>query len=152
SGSAPVTLTSPRHRWENGDKAILYGVDDRNASEYRAYTVTAVDHATGTLQLEHFRHCDHCDYGKGVLLTSPVDLGRIEAEVIKMASYLRDNISPQLTTYYELSNETWNPQFIQTHWFRAQGRQLFGGDGAKMAGYLAAHCMRVIRDVYGAGY
>src|SRR5262249_50065274 len=58
-----------------------------------------------------------------------------------------------LVTYFELSNETWNRLFTQTHWFRAQGKQLYGRDGFgdQMAGYLAAHCMKVIRDTYGDG-
>src|SRR5262249_40598565 len=39
----------------------------------------------------------------------------------------------------------------QSHWYRAHGEQRYGKGHHenRMSGYIAAHCMNVIRDTYG---
>jgi hypothetical protein len=84
-------------------------------------------------------------------LASPCDLDEITKEVSLLAAHFRDQVGPGLVTYFELSNETWNTLFDQFYWFSAQGKQLYGQDGFgnQMSGYIAAHCMKIIRSTYG---
>jgi hypothetical protein len=107
-----------------------------------------VDHSDGTIEIADSGTAG-VEAKANELLTSPYNLDRIGSEVAPLAAYFRDNIDSTLVTYFEFSNETWNLDFIQAHWLNAQGVRLFGGDGTKVAGYLSAHCMKVIRDTYG---
>jgi hypothetical protein len=87
---------------------------------------------------------------KWASLTAPYDLESIEAELAPLAGHFRDRIANGLVTFFEFGNETWNWIFDGTHWLAAQSRAKFGRDDSNaMAGYLGAHCMKVIRDVYG---
>ncbi len=68
------------------------------------------------------------------------------------AAHFRDNVAPELVTYFEFGNELWNFIFNAPHWLMAQAHDKFGrDDNYWMAGYLAAHSMKVIRDTYGTG-
>ena len=85
-------------------------------------------------------------------VTSPYDLDSITKELAPFAAHFRDNVAPGLVTYFEFGNELWNFVFNAPHWLMAQARDKFGqDDNYRMAGYLAAHSMKVIRDVYGEG-
>jgi hypothetical protein len=87
--------------------------------------------------------------GTGYLM-SPYDLDSIETQVALFAAHFRDNVRDGLVTYYEWSNECWNAIFDTFHFCAAQARGKFNNDNAsRMIGYLAAHCMNVIRDTYG---
>jgi hypothetical protein len=128
-----------------------------------AYTVANSDPKSGMLELAGIDSRRFGTYTSGVdgkgfgtytssgFLASPYDLDDIASEVALLAAHFRDHVDPALVTYFELSNETWNSLFDQSHWFSAQGRQLYGSDGFEnqMSGYIAAHCMKVIRDIYG---
>src|SRR5262249_15010072 len=109
------------------------------------------DPKAGTLELAGVDSTRFNPYASSGFLASPYDLGHIAGEVALLAAHFRDHVDPGLATYFELSNETWNSLFNQSHWFAAQGKQLHGGDGFgnQMAGYIAAHCVKVIRDTYG---
>ncbi len=83
-------------------------------------------------------------------MTAPIDLNGITKELTPFASYFRDNLAAGLITYFELGNELWNFVFNAPHWLMAQARDKFGHiDNNRMAGYLGAHFMKVIDDVYG---
>jgi hypothetical protein len=88
--------------------------------------------------------------GSAGYATSPYDLARITTEVTLYATHFRDNVRSGLVTYYEFGNEQWNAIFDGFHWAAAQARSKFAGDDSfRMTGYLAAHCMAAVRDVYG---
>ncbi|WPF89304.1 cadherin-like domain-containing protein [Cyanobacterium aponinum AL20118] len=42
--------------------------------------------------------------------------------VRQFATYVRDNLDPELKIYVEYSNEAWNPQFQQWHWINEQAQ------------------------------
>lgn len=42
--------------------------------------------------------------------------------VRKFATYVRDNLEPELKVYVEYSNEVWNAQFQQWHWVNEQAK------------------------------
>jgi hypothetical protein len=117
------------------------------------YTVTSSDPKRGTLELVGVDSTGFTTYMSSGFLASLYDLDDIAAEVALLAAHFRDQLDPDLVTYFELSNETWNSHFDQSHWYSGQGKQLYGRDGfgIEMSGYIAAHCMKVIRDTYGVG-
>ena len=147
----PVLVTSPGHHWENGEKVLIYHVFGMTQLNQNVYTVANSDPKAGTLELAGVDSTGFGAYTSSGLLASPYDLDDIAGEVALLAAHFRDHVDPALVTYFELSNETWNSIFNQSDWFFAQGKQLFGstGFGNQMAGYIAAHCMKVIRDTYG---
>jgi hypothetical protein len=147
----PVTVTSPGHNWENGEKVLIYNVSGMTQLNQNVYTVENSDPTAGTLQLAGVDSSGFGTYSASGFLASPYDLGDLAKEVSLLAAHFRDHVDPGLITYFELSNETWNTLFDQTLWFSAQGKQLYLGDGFgnQMSGYIAAHCMKVIRDTYG---
>ncbi len=84
-------------------------------------------------------------------LTAPYDLDGIAKELTPFAAHFRDNTARGLITYFELGNENWNGGFIAHHWLKAQARSKFGRDDSeRLSGYLAAHCMKIVRDTYDA--
>ena len=147
----PVLVTSPGHHWENGEKVLIYHVFGMTQLNQNVHTVANSDPKAGTLELAGVDSTGFGAYTSSGLLASPYDLDDITREVALLAAHFRDHVDPTLVTYFELSNETWNSTFSQSDWFFAQGKQLFGstGFGNQMAGYIAAHCMKVIRDTYG---
>jgi len=90
-------------------------------------------------------------YGGAGYLTSPYSLSRITTEMTLLATEMRNNTAPGIVTIYEFLNEHWNTIFDGPHWLLAQaeGTSFANEDYSKMYGYLAAHCMKVVRDVYG---
>ena len=89
---------------------------------------------------------------------SPVSLSRLTSDVTPYATYVRDNINPALTPRFEFSNEMWNAIFDVFHQLAAQAHNLLDGsdnvvftgdDATRMSGYLSAHIMKAVRDVYG---
>jgi hypothetical protein len=115
------------------------------------YTMANADLKAGTLALAEADSTGFGTYASSGFLATTYDLDDIAGEVGLLAAHFRDHVDPPLVTYFELSNETWNSLFEQSHWFSAQGKQLYrrGGLGNQMSGYIAAHCMKVIRDTYG---
>jgi hypothetical protein len=147
----PAVITSPGHNWENDEKVLIYQVFGMTQLNQNVYTVTSSDPKAGTLELAGVNSSGFDTYTASGFLASPYDLDDIGREVALLAAHFRDHIDPALVTYFELSNETWNSLFGQSHWFFAQGKQLYGraGFGNEMSGYIAAHCIKVIRDTYG---
>jgi hypothetical protein len=80
-------------------------------------------------------------------------LTALRAEVAPLVAHFRENVAPGLVTCFEFDNEIWNFAFNAPHSLAAQARGKFGRDDKnRMAGYLAAHCMKVVRDTYGVDY
>jgi hypothetical protein len=132
-------------------KSLLFGTNWPQIENGR-WTVVNSDQKTGKFALAGV---DSTSFGvfesARASATAPYDLDGITKELTLFAAHFRDNISPGLVTYFELGNENWNGSFIAYHWIRAQARSKFGRDDSeRMSGYLAAHCMKVVRDTYGA--
>ena len=146
-----VVTSSPGHDWRNGEKVLVYGVGGMTQLNHMVCTVADSDPKAGTLKLAAVDSTRFDAYKSLGYLASPLNLGDIAGEVALLASHFRDHIDPTLVTYFELSNETWNGLFNQSHWYRAQGEQRYGKGHHenRMSGYIAAHCMNVIRDTYG---
>lgn len=150
SNTNPAVVTSPGHNWEDGDQVIPYRTNWPQMDR-RRWTVQNSDQQGGTFALAgvdstNFGHFDSAL----AAVTSPYDLDNISNEFTPFAAYFRDNVASGLITYFELGNELWNFVFNAPHWLMAQARDKFGNDDHyRMAGYLAAHFMKVIRDVYG---
>ncbi len=152
SNANPAVVTSPGHKWEDGDQIIPYRTNWQQI-ERRRWTVVNSDQKAGTFALADV---DSTSYGGFVSelasVTSPYDLDSIAKEVALFAAHFRDNVAPELVTYFEFGNELWNFIFNAPHWLMAQAHDKFGrDDNYWMAGYLAAHSMKVIRDTYGTG-
>ncbi len=150
SNSNPAIVNSPGHQWENGDQVIPYGTNWRQI-ERGKFTISNSDKKAGTFALSGV---DSSGFGlfssTWASLTSPLDLETITREVSPFAAHFRDHITSPLVTYFEFGNELWNWIFNGPHWLAAQARGTsLDDDNNKMAGYLAAHCMRVVRDTYG---
>ena len=83
-------------------------------------------------------------------LTSTYSLSGMTTQMTLLATYFRDNMPSHLTTYFEFSNECWNSIFDAFHWLAAQARAKFPNDNSyRMTGYLLAHLMKTVADVYG---
>jgi hypothetical protein len=149
--ASPAVVSSPGHNWSNGEKALVYGVSGMTQVNETAYTVTNSNPKLGTLELSGLNSSDFSPYRSSGFLASPCDLNEIAKEVALLAAHFRDQLAPDLVTYFEYSNETWNTLFDQSHWCSAQGTLLYGraGFGNQLSGYIAAHCMKIIRDTYG---
>lgn len=150
SNGAETVVTSPGHQWSDNDAVILYRTKWKDV-QHRTFRVAKADRASGTLVLaglDSSRFAPFNDTGAG--LTSPFDLDSIAAEVSGLAAHFRDTVSSPLVTYFEFGNEVWNWMFEAPHWLAAQAKSQFGGDNRMLAGYLAAHCMKVVGDAYGS--
>jgi len=147
---ATATVHAPGHTWEDADRVILYGTDWPQI-ERGIFTVTKSSPARGTFQLAGIDSSKFPPYAtKWATATSPIDLVGMTREVGKLAAHFRDTMPAGLITYFELGNEVWNWIFAAPHWLLAQARHKFASDdNNRLAGYLAAHCMRTIRDTYG---
>lgn len=155
TNSRPAKVTSSGHHWEDGDQVLVWGVSGMTQLNQNVYTVAKSDPAAGTLELVGVDSTRFGPFTGAGYLGSPYNfrnvLRDISLELEPFAAYFRDNMNPNLVTYFELSNETWNDLFSQSHWFHAQGKQLYGmnGFGNQMSGFIAAHCMKIIRETYG---
>jgi hypothetical protein len=72
----------------------------------------------------------------------------------QFASYVRDNLNPDLKAYIEYSNETWNSQFEQAHYVIEQGKALGLSDNDFQAGlfyhsHRAGEIFAIWEDVFG---
>ena len=69
------------------------------------------------------------------------------------ATYVRDNLDPNLKAHFEYSNEMWNfsGAFTQTHWAVEQSESYFGADVTWMqfVGMKAAEMAQILDSVYG---
>jgi hypothetical protein len=70
------------------------------------------------------------------------------------ATYVHDNLDPDLVAYVEYSNELWNFGFTQAIWAGQMAVKLWGEDAApdswiQYAGVRAAEVARIWQDVYG---
>jgi hypothetical protein len=150
SNANPAVVTAPGHNWEDGDKVIPYATNWPQI-ERGTFTVSHADRKAGTFALSGVDSSGFGPYTSNwASLTSPLDLKSVARELAPLAAHFRDNVAPPLVTYFELGNELWNSMFNAPHWLAAQARGRFpGDDNLRMAGYLAAHCMRVGRDTYG---
>jgi hypothetical protein len=146
----PARVKAPGHQWADGDMAILYGTNWTEAERAR-FTVANADPVGGTFELAELDASGFEPYdSEWATATAPFDLTSIETEMKPFAAHFRDTIDAPLTTYFEFGNELWNWIFNGPHWLAAEARGKFEDDDHhKMAGYLAAHCMNVIRQVYG---
>lgn len=146
----PAKVSAPGHNWADGDKVIPFLTNWQDA-ERNSYTVLNADQQAGTFELAELDGTAFAPFAaEGATLTAPFDLASIEAEVTQFAAYFRDTIDAPLISFFEFSNELWNWIFNGPHWLAAQARGKFENDDHhKMAGYLAAHCMNVVRKVYG---
>jgi hypothetical protein len=148
--SNPAKVSAPGHDWADGDVVVPYLTNWPDAERNR-YTVLNADRASGTFELAELDATGFEAYEtEGATLTAPYDLASIEAELTPFAAHFRDNVDAPLTAYFEFGNELWNWIFNGPHWLAAQARGKFEDDDHhKMAGFLAAHCMNVIRKTYG---
>ena len=149
----PAVVTSLGHKWENGDQVIPY-LTNWSQIDRRRWTVANADQKAGTFALADV---DSTSFGpftpKLAFVTAPLDLNSISKEVAPLAAHFRDTIAPGLVTYFELGNELWNYSFSSFHWLAAQAHDKIAGDDPHwMSGYLAAHCMKLIRDTYGVDH
>ncbi len=80
---------------------------------------------------------------------------RADDEYIRQfATYVRDNLNPNLQAYIEYSNETWNSQFTQAQYVIEQGRALGLSDDDFQAGLFyhsrrASEIFAIWEDVFG---
>ncbi len=76
-----------------------------------------------------------------------------DATIRKMAEFMRDHVDPELTVYFEFSNEVWNGMFAQTRYAQAQGQAMGLDEAGWRAGalYHAKDCRRmfdILDEVY----
>jgi hypothetical protein len=149
--SNPALVKAPGHQWKDGDVVIPYGTNWPNI-ERKRLTVSNSDRQAGTFTLTGVDATGFEAFNSGwASLTAPYDLAAIRSEVSAFAAHFRDTVDAPLLTYFEFGNELWNWIFNAPHWLAAQAQGQFDGDNYKMSGYLAAHCMNVIRETYGQG-
>ncbi|MFB9223017.1 hypothetical protein [Paracoccus cavernae] len=70
----------------------------------------------------------------------------------QFASYVRDQLDPKLTPWYEYSNEVWNWQFPQAQWANEQGQALWPDLGTAWVEYYAGKSVemaQIIDKTYG---
>lgn len=98
-------------------------------------------------------------YTSGAYVTSPFNLTDITTEVSLFAAHFRDNVTGLRSTIFEFTNEPWNSggSFGQYRWLQAQAfstaaQAISGVPGRtdRIYGYLSAHVMKTISDVYGS--
>lgn len=153
SNANPAVVVSPGHAFSEGDSVIPYGTEWPHI-EKRTYTVVDADPKAGTFALGGVDSSSFGPFRSGwAWVTAPYDLPGMTRELAPFAAHFRDHVGPPLVTYFEFGNELWNFMFHAPHWLAAQARSKFRiEDNNRMAGYLAAHCMRVVGDVYGPQY
>lgn len=68
----------------------------------------------------------------------------------QFATYVRDNLDPDLTIKIEYSNETWNPAFQQFHFLKDQSTEQWG-QGASLDYYtkMAVNMAQIWAEVFG---
>jgi hypothetical protein len=151
SNGNPAVISSPGHKWENGEVVISYGTNWPKIERGR-WTVIDSDQKAGTFALAGVDSTGFGPYtSRWGSITAPFELNIIANEVASLVAHFRDNIATGLVTYYEFGNELWNAIFNAFHWLAAQARgKIELDDSYWMSGYLAAHFMKVIHDTYGS--
>lgn len=118
--------------------------------------------ATTTYTLE-LAHCDSTSYGTAPTfgdLISPFILAGMTTEITNYVTAAKNGLNGGLIPRFEFGNEMWNSIFGGFAWNSSQahnfvntstGIQNFSNldDNNAMQGYLAAHVMKTVRDVYG---
>ena len=114
-------------------------------------TFTVANAATDTFELSGVNATGFSAFSSSGWLTSPYSLSGMTTQVTLFAEHFRDNMPDDFFTGYEFTNEAWNSTIADAfHWLSAQARSKFANDNSyKMTGYLLAHCMKTVRDVYG---
>jgi hypothetical protein len=95
-------------------------------------------------------------YSAGTTLnqwSTAFNLSLMEAEMIQVLAYFRDNLDPGLLLFLGYGNETFNsgPNFDQFYWLRAQARHAWPAIDSQslMYGYLLGYVCKWANDVYG---
>jgi hypothetical protein len=155
SNTNPIVVHAPGHNFVNGDSVLFTLNGSRELLGKLLHTLHSVsnaDNKSGTFELSGIDATRIPTGGNG-LAFQKYDLDRIATEVALLAAHFRNEMSQVQLTYFEFSNETWNPGFSQHSHLATQGTASgfrgFRANPNLMAGYLAAHCMKVIRDAYG---
>lgn len=153
---ATTVVTAPGHNFQVGDDAIAYNIVGMTQLNNNKYAVTAADTNTFTLNVDSTGFSNFSASGVNFnMFTSPLSLSDITSEVTSYATYKRDNLKDFLFGVYEWGNETWNNTLGVTRaWLVAQATAnpptgITSGSGYQLAGYIAAHVMKTVRDVYG---
>lgn len=106
-------------------------------------------------------NCDSSGFGTAATnaeVTLPFSLSGITTEVTNLATAIKSQLNSQLVPRFEYANELWNNTFITKFWLTAQQQNFVDGSGNlifnsagsdAMGGYISAHIMKTIRDVYG---
>jgi len=148
------TVLSYGHTFDNGDQLSIcsgpnWGLDDR------AYTVSNSNQGAHTYDID----LDSSGFGAydtnyQACAIQPPNLANITTELTPLFETLRDNIHPRFLIFLEYGNENWNPGFFSKAYCTAAAVLRYGSDSlaatVQFAGYIAAHHMRVARDVFGA--
>lgn len=121
------------------------------------FTVGAV--TTYTMEL---LNCDSTSFGTASTtgsFISPFNLSGMTTEITNYVTAIKNGLAGQLVPRFEFGNEMWNSIFGGFAWNSSQshnfinattGAQNFGNDdNNKMQGFVAAHVMKIVRDVYG---
>lgn len=125
-----------------------------------AFTVGPSNLTANTFEL---LNCDSTNFGALIptvgQITSPFSLSGMTTEITNMVSAIKSQLNGQLVPRFEYSNETWNlGTFDQGSWLAAQAHNFVDAssnpifpsdDSSGMTGYMAAHAMKTIRDIYG---
>lgn len=82
-----------------------------------------------------------------------IPVGASDEFVTQFAEFVRDNLDPKLTAYFEYSNEVWNGQFQHFNFALHQSRlnDDIQGDFSNNVyyGYQSAHILNIISGVFG---
>lgn len=151
---ATTVVTAPGHNFEVGDECIPHSVLGMTEINRGRYDVIAADASTFTLDVDSAGFGTF-SYGANFgFFSSPLSLADITTEVTLYATYVKDNLKSFLIPAFEYSNEIWNNSFYVREWLAAQATAatptgITSGSGRQLYGYIAAHIMKIIRDVYG---
>ena len=153
---ATTVVTAPSHNFQIGDECIPYNIVGMTQLNNNKYNVIAATSTTFTLDVDSTAFGTFTTAGANFnMFTSPLSLADITTEVTSFAELFLNNIASFLTPVFEWGNETWNPTLgITRAWLVAQATAntptgITSGSGYQLAGYIAAHVMKTVRDVYG---
>lgn len=147
----PAVVTAKGHSFVNSESIIMFHIDGMTTQlNKNTFTVANSDTVAGTFELSGVDSSAFPAFSNifgGV--TTPFNLSGMTTEVGLLASHFRDNLDVGRIAHFEFGNEDWNSLFDVFHWLAAIGKVKYSSNIPKMAGYLAAHCMKTIRDTYG---
>ncbi len=70
--------------------------------------------------------------------------GASDEYIAEFTAYVRDNLDPNLTATFELSNEAWNWIFEQTHYFNEQASEMWGDTMYGFPDLYSAYAKRAV--------